>query len=303
MTIAKLVIDVNANLAGLQRDLRRIQQFTNSFAQNVQRNLSANSLLRGLTHGQQGLLKNFTNNLVQNFEGAANKIRANFASGLITPQAATAQLAAARRALFAGIQSGLGPKSMMSLVFSPQQLSALQGVFNQAGVTAGQAFAGGLSSHLQKIGPTISAMGERLTRNITIPLLTAGGALVKFAAEAEIARARLDVVFGPAGAAQMVETLAQLRKNIPASTREIHNFAASFGEMLIPLGIVPRRAQEMSVSLIEVAKNISLIQKVPAERAFSALRSALVSQTRELRKLGVNVTEQDIKCERRPKGG
>jgi HPt (histidine-containing phosphotransfer) domain-containing protein/predicted metal-dependent hydrolase len=490
VTIAKLIVEVAANVSALQRDLRRSQKFIDDFARHVERGMSSSSLFAGL--GKRGFsgIRELTSGIIGEFDKSIATIRERLSTGLIDPQRAARELQSANVRMMESITGWLGSSpegrrmaAEMTNIFqraghesglvfqrrfspqmraaaivrdldrtfqrdigrareglargliNPQEFRLLSGLaaneFNQglvAGIdrlaksgrmteplrremvaftktagprifeqeaarelrervraqadlqrigrlhnaaliedarrasraqidaqTAGRRHALAIGEDLRRtqqrgrlemsayaedvrrtalahtearraalvhaealreyarrteesrrnamaFGQGLSNLGTQLTRSITLPLLVGGAGLVKFAAEAEIARARLDVVFGPAGARQMVATLAQLRKEIPASTREIHNFAASFGEMLIPLGIAPKRAQEMSVALIEVAKNISLVQKVPAERAFSALRSALVSQTRELRKLGVNVTEGDIKREAFQKG-
>lgn len=481
MTIAKLIVEVAANVSALQRDLRRSQKFIDDFARHVERGMSSSTLLAGF--GKRGLssIRELTGGIIKEFDSAAAEIRDKLSRGLIDPKRAALEMQRATHTMMqqvegslgrtdvgreirriferAGQDAGLGfqrrfsPQTRAAAIIrdldrgfqrdigrareglargliNPQEFRLLSALaaneFNQ-GLVAGidrLARSGRMTdalrqemaaftkaqgprvfdqeaarqlreqvrqqAELQRMGRLHNAalvedarraaraqsdaqsmgriharaiaedlartqaigrretaayaedvrrsarahdearrmalvhaealreharrteesrnrvtgyitslrdFGSQLTRTVTIPILAAGAGAVKFAAEAEIARTRLDVVFGPQGAGVMVATLRELQGQIPASTREIHNFAASFGEMLIPLGIAPKRAREMSTELILIAKNISLVQKVPAERAFSALRSALVSQTRELRKLGVNVTEADIKRE------
>lgn len=174
--------------------------------------------------------------------------------------------------------------------------------FKQAGEVAAKSFSGKIAEGMVKAGASMKSAGQQLLQFLTLPI---GGALLgagKLAAEYEAAAGRINLVFGPELGRKVQQSLVALRQEIPATSIEVQNFAARVGEVFLPLGVIPERADKvkegvagMTLEFIKLTKALVVLNPgTTAERAFTALLNATVGRTTELGKLGIFVRQAAI---------
>jgi cell wall-associated NlpC family hydrolase len=78
---------------------------------------------------------------------------------------------------------------------------------------------------------------------------------------------------------------------------EAIKFAGTFGNMLIPMGIAPRRAATMSVALVKLAADMASFNNIPVDVALEKIQSGLAGMPRPLREVGVFLDQTRIKAE------
>jgi hypothetical protein len=189
-------------------------------------------------------------------------------------------------------------------LLTPEAARLIDRQFQKAGKEAASSFTKALAQAsadpmvqtLNKLGNAASQVGRSLTFGLTAPLVGVGTAAVKLAADAEQAQKRLEQMFGPLSV-DLMQELKQLQKEVPATTGELFQMAARFGELLIPLGLAPDMIARMSKELIIASKNIGVFAGVNSERSMNAIINALIGQSRELKKLGIEIDDITIRDE------
>ena len=139
---------------------------------------------------------------------------------------------------------------------------------------------------LTTAGKRLSTLGSRLTMSLTLPLVIAGGVLAKFGSDADSVSRKLDLTFGPV-AARVRQGIEDLRKVMPATTREVTQFVDQFGEMLLNFGFTREKAADMSLQIVKVGNALALFRNKSPEQALIAIRSAMNGLTRPIRDFGV----------------
>jgi hypothetical protein len=240
---------------------------------------------------------------VQQYQKTIQSAKFGNLTGDLTGKQFQKVLADANKQLGAGLKTVRDTLDKQGLL-TPEALKFLNSQFARAGQTTASGFfesfdkamSEGSIRSLQRFGTVVSQVGGTLAKFLTVPLLAAAGASVKLAGDAEQANRKLESTFGPF-AVDLSRKLAGLRKDIPATSAELTNMAATFGELLIPLRLAPQEVAKMSVELIKAAKNVSVFRGVSTERGFNAIVNALVGQSRELKKLGIEIDDRTIRDE------
>jgi hypothetical protein len=187
-------------------------------------------------------------------------------------------------------------------ILTPTAIRLIDSQFKRAGEIAANSFSSKIAEGMVKAGQSLKSAGQQLLQFLTLPI---GGALLgagKLAAEYEAAAGRVSLVFGPALGKKVQDSLKALRAEIPATSIEVQNFAARVGEVFLPLGVIPERADRvkegvagMTLEFIKLTKALVVLNPgTTAERAFSALLNATVGRTTELGKLGIFVRQAAI---------
>ena len=72
---------------------------------------------------------------------------------------------------------------------------------------------------------------------------------------------------------------------------------STFGNLLVALGLGPKKAADMSQSMVKLAGDLGSFNNVSSEEALLALRAGLAGETEPLKKFGVNMNEATIKAQ------
>lgn len=112
---------------------------------------------------------------------------------------------------------------------------------------------------------------------------------------------KFNAVFGPA-AAKMNEELEELKKTIPATTMEMQNALATFGQMARSFGLNEEAANMFSVEMVKMAGDLASFHNMRPEDVFLKLRAAISGEFEPLKQLGIVINETTLKQEALNKG-
>ena len=154
---------------------------------------------------------------------------------------------------------------------------------------------GDAQKSFQSVGQSMTNVGRTLTASVTLPIVGVGAAAFKMAADSAEAASKMQAVFG--GATQdMNAWIAELRDTIPETTAGLQGMTSEIGDLLIPLGIAPDKAQDMTRSVVELAGDLASFNNIPMAEALERIRSGLVGQNEPLLKFGVAINAADVEA-------
>lgn len=148
---------------------------------------------------------------------------------------------------------------------------------------------------------TIRKAGEDLSLKITLPFVIAAGAMVKMAAQAEDASARVDRVFGNM-ASNVKRQLQDLAGVIPETEDAMQGMVVKTDNMLQGLGYGAEKAAKLSVNMLKLAGDMAAFARVPVSEALDALDKGMAGKTRGLIQFGIVVSANEIKMEAMRRG-
>lgn len=143
---------------------------------------------------------------------------------------------------------------------------------------------------IDKFGQKMQAVGSQLSGFITLPLLAAGAASIKFASDFEESTNKVDVAFGPA--AQAVKDFSKTTlDSFGIASGSALEMASLFGDMGTSMGIPQVAAAKMSTSLVGLAGDLASFKNIGIDQAQTALAGIFTGETESLKRLGVVMTE------------
>lgn len=95
--------------------------------------------------------------------------------------------------------------------------------------------------------------------------------------------------------AQVEKRAGEIAQSVGRAQSSILGFATDIGSIIKPMGLSAQATQDMSLNLAKLSVDIASFRNVTDQRAFEALRSAIVGQSEPLRRLGVDVQDTNIK--------
>ena len=150
------------------------------------------------------------------------------------------------------------------------------------------------SSSLKKFGKSMSTMGRTLTTGLTIPLGLAGVASIKMASDFEESLNKTRVAFGDSSSE--VEAFAKTTlKNFGLAEGSALDMASMFGDMATSMGLTQKQAGGMATSLVGLAGDLASFKNIGIEQAETALAGIFTGETESLKKLGIVMTEANLK--------
>lgn len=108
----------------------------------------------------------------------------------------------------------------------------------------------------QEWGKKIESVGRGMTTFVTLPLIAAGGAAVKFASDASESLNKVNVVFGDA-AGQVEQFAKGAAANLGMSSQAAMEAAGTFGNLFTALGLGQAPAAQMSTELLTLAADLA----------------------------------------------
>lgn len=148
---------------------------------------------------------------------------------------------------------------------------------------------------LDKFGTGMSSAGKYLTAGVTAPILGAGAAMVKMAADAVESEDLFQRIFGSQASAvrQWSETFS---KSVKMNSYETRRMAAEFMTMFTAMGLSMQDAITISTGLTERAHDLASAYNVDVATAFEKLKSGIIGQSEPMRSFGVVLLENQTQA-------
>lgn len=153
-----------------------------------------------------------------------------------------------------------------------------------------------MESALKETGTRLRNVGKTLSLAVTVPVLGIGAAAIKAASDVEEMQSKFQVVFkdmaGPV--ARDLETFSKAAKR---NRFELMGMAASFGDILVPMGYTRKEAARMSTDLTKLAVDLASFSNLETADALQRIQGGIIGNHENLRIFGVTITEATLKAE------
>lgn len=149
-------------------------------------------------------------------------------------------------------------------------------------------FSTGLDKAAKKLttsGKDMSALGDKLTRGVTAPIVAAGMAAVKFASDLDESRNKAAMVFG--SMADDVKRMgATANQTLGMSENAALSYASTYGSILKNMGMTEQQTAGMSNKLVQLTADYASFHNLKPEETFEKIKSGLVGASIPLISLG-----------------
>ena len=147
---------------------------------------------------------------------------------------------------------------------------------------------------IQKFGKSMQRTGESLSKNLSAPIALAGVASIKMASDFEESLNKTRVAFGESSSA--IEAFAKTTlKSFGIAEGSALEMASLFGDMATAMGLSQSEAAGMAKSLVGLAGDLASFKNIGIEQAQTALAGIFTGETESLKKLGIVITEANLK--------
>tara|TARA_B100001093_G_C26828001_1_gene1014899 strand:- start:642 stop:2366 length:1725 start_codon:yes stop_codon:yes gene_type:complete len=147
---------------------------------------------------------------------------------------------------------------------------------------------------LKKFGSSLKTTGKNLTTSITLPVLALGVASAKLASDFEEALNKVNVAFGESS--DVIQNFAKTTLNsFGIAEGSALEMASLFGDMATSMGISQQEAANMSTALVGLAGDLASFKNIGIEQAQTALAGIFTGETESLKRLGIVMTEANLK--------
>lgn len=146
---------------------------------------------------------------------------------------------------------------------------------------------------IKYVSDRLTSMGKALSIGVTAPIVAAGTASVKMAADMQESINKVDVSFG--SAAKSVHEFSNttlLSYGIAKSTAL--EMAGYFGDMATSSKFSQQEAAKMSMQLVALAGDIASFKNISLSEAKTALSAIFTGETESLKKLGIVMTQTNL---------
>ena len=150
------------------------------------------------------------------------------------------------------------------------------------------------SNKLKQFGADASRIGKGLSVGLTLPIAAAGGAAIKLASDFEESLNKVDVSFKKSSASVKEFSKTTLTQFGIAQGTAL-DMAAMFGDMGTSMGLTTGQAAKMSTSMVGLAGDLASFKNIQIEEATTALAAVFTGETESLKRLGIVMTEANLK--------
>lgn len=158
-----------------------------------------------------------------------------------------------------------------------------------------QTWSANVSKNLKDVGGKMTDFGKDMTTRVTLPILAAGIAAVKFASDLEETKSKVKVVFG--SMSQDVLDWSMTSATAMGMSREQALAAAgTYGNLFVSLGLGQKPAADMSMNLVQLAADLASFNNANPQDVLDALRSGLSGEVEPLKKFGIAMNEATLKA-------
>lgn len=152
-----------------------------------------------------------------------------------------------------------------------------------------------VSKEIKSASNAMKDIGSNLSTYVTLPVLAAGGAAVKFASDYEESLNKVNVAFGQSEGYVKNWSKSSLESFGIAEGTAL-DMAALFGDLGTSMGIPQKEAAKMSTSLVGLAGDLASFKNIGIDQATTALNGVFTGETESLKMLGVVMTEANLQA-------
>lgn len=149
------------------------------------------------------------------------------------------------------------------------------------------------TEYISKFGQKIKSIGQGLTVGVTLPIIAAGGAMVKLASDMEETINKVDVSFGN-NSDRVKEWAKTSIKSMGLAQQSALDSAALYGDMATGMGMSQEKAADMAMSLTQLGADLASFKNISNDVAQTALKSIFTGETESLKNLGIVMTEANL---------
>lgn len=158
-----------------------------------------------------------------------------------------------------------------------------------------QSWSQNVSKNLKDVGGKFTSFGMSMTQYVTLPILGASVAAVKFASDLDETKNKVNVVFGSM-AKDVMDWSMTSATAMGMSREQALGAAATYGNLFVSLGLGKQPAAAMSMSLVQLASDLASFNNANPEEVLNALRSGLSGEVEPLKKFGIAMNEAVLKA-------
>jgi hypothetical protein len=147
---------------------------------------------------------------------------------------------------------------------------------------------------IDKVGQKFQAVGRSMSAFVTLPILAAGAAAVKFASDYQESLNKVDVAFKSSSTGVKEFSKSSLDSFGIAEGTAL-DMAAAYGDMGTSMGLTTGQAAKMSTSLVGLAGDLASFKNISIDIANTAISAIFTGETESLKKLGIVMTEVNLK--------
>lgn len=156
-------------------------------------------------------------------------------------------------------------------------------------------------AQLNMLSKSMTRFGKRMSTRLTLPIVAAGGAAVKMAADMQESLNKVDVAFGSSskGVKDFAKTTLTQFGIARGAALEM---TSMFGDMATGMGINQVEAANMSKELTGLAGDLASFKNINIDEAMTALAGVFTGETESLKRLGIVMTEANLESFRMAQG-
>ena len=147
---------------------------------------------------------------------------------------------------------------------------------------------------LKDFGDSTKAIGKSMSIYVTGPITVAGGAAIKFASDFQESLNKVDVSFKNSSG-EVKDFAKTTLESFGIAEGTALDMAALFGDMSTSMGLTTSEAANMSTSLVGLAGDLASFKNINIEEVTNALSSVFTGETESLKRLGIVMTEVNLK--------
>jgi hypothetical protein len=149
--------------------------------------------------------------------------------------------------------------------------------------------------NLKDFGKSASDIGKSMSMYITAPLVLAGGAAIKLASDFNESMNKVEVSF-KSSAAEVQAFAKTTLTSFGIAEGTALDMAALFGDMATGMGVATSDAAKLSTSLVGLAGDLASFKNIGIDQVQTALAGIFTGETESLKRLGIVMTEANVKA-------
>ena len=138
-------------------------------------------------------------------------------------------------------------------------------------------------------------LGKTMSTYVTAPILAAGAASIKMASDFNESLNKVDVSFKSASGS-VTEFAKTSLKTYGIASGTALDMASNFGDMATSMGLGVGEASKLSTSLVGLAGDMASFKNIRIDVAQTALNGIFTGETESLKRLGIVMTEANVKA-------
>ena len=150
-----------------------------------------------------------------------------------------------------------------------------------------------VSANMKEVGGNITDFGQNMTAKVTLPILAAGAAAIKYSSDLEETKNKVNVVFGSM-TQDILSWSAASDTAMGLSQQKALDAVGIFGAMGQAAGMNTETNLKWSESLVQLAADWSSFYNLNPTDALNAIQSATAGQYEPLRRLGIVISQATL---------